>query len=277
VQPAIHTGHVLREEHPIRADGVSGERRFAWLELPFAGVRAIRGALGGTVNDVVLTILAGALGRYLRAHDFAITPSTELRAMCPVSVRKEDERGALGNLVSMMIAPLFVGIADPVARLEAERSGMERLKGLDQAGGLHAMTEMADMVPPSWQLLAGTFEVPNTLLNTVSTNVPGPQIPMYLAGRQLLGWYPLGPLSSGIGLFVAILSYNQKLTFGTTVDPKLVPDVWFVVDCLRDSYAELSAAAEQAATAAAAAVAAPPDPVAHPQANGRRAVRAGVS
>jgi diacylglycerol O-acyltransferase len=225
---------------------VSGEREFAWVELPFAEVRGIRGALGGTVNDVVLAILSGALGRYLRSHGQRVEPTTELRAMCPVSVRRDDESGALGNLVSMMIAPLFAGIDDPVARLNAERSAMERLKGMDQAGGLHAMTEMADLIPPALQAWAGQFSVTNTLLNTVSTNVPGPQIPLYMSGRQLIGWYPIGPVSSGLGLFQAILSYNQKLTFGTTVDPKLVPDVWFFMDCIRGSFDELRDAAERA-------------------------------
>lgn len=242
---------------------VSGERQFAWVELSFAEVRGIRGALGGTVNDVVLTILSGALGRYLRAHGRPVEQATELRAMCPVSVRKEDQGGALGNLVSMMIAPLYVGIADPVARLQAERSAMERLKSLDQAGGLQAMTEMADLIPPAYQAFAGRFSVPNTLLNTVSTNVPGPQIPMFLNGKQLLGWYPLGPLTSGIGLFQAILSYNQKLTFGTTVDPKLVPDVWFFAECIRASFDELREAAERAAAIAEATRrAAEPQPIA---------------
>jgi WS/DGAT/MGAT family acyltransferase len=227
---------------------LSGERRFAWVELPFAAVRAIRSTLGGTVNDVVLTVIAGGLGRYLREHGYR-TEGIELRAMCPVSMRRPDERGALGNLVSMMFAPLHVGIVDPVERLAAERAAMERLKSQDQAGGLYSMTTLLNRVPPAWQAMAGQFMVPNTLLNTVSTNVPGPQIPLYLKGRKLLAWYPLGPLASDIGLFNAILSYNQKLTIGATVDPNLVPDVWFYADSLRKSFEELMAAAERAGAA----------------------------
>jgi WS/DGAT/MGAT family acyltransferase len=222
---------------------VSGERQFAWTELSFTEVRGIRSALGGTVNDVVLTILAGGLGRYLRAHGHRVESSIELRAMCPVSVRREGEQGQLGNLVSMMIAPLYAGIADPVERLNAERAAMARLKGLDQAGGLHALTLLADALPPPLQSFYSRFDVPNTVLNTVSTNVPGPQIPMYLGGQELKAWYPMGPLGAGMGLFVAILSYNQKLTFGATVDPKLMPDVWFFAQCLRESFEELAASA----------------------------------
>jgi diacylglycerol O-acyltransferase len=246
---------------------VSNQRQFAWAEFPFAEIRAIRSALGGTVNDVVLAVLSGGLGRYLRAHNYP-TQGTELRAMCPVSMRQADERGALGNLVSMMIAPLYVGITDPIERFTATRAGMEKLKNQNQAAGLYTMTEMANLIPPAWQALALRFDAPNTLLNTVSTNVPGPQIPLYLAGRKLAAWYPLGPLASSIGLFNAILSYNQKLTFGATVDPKQVPDVWFYMDCLKESFAEVRAAAEQVAAAAAptALPAAAPPPAAPPPA-----------
>lgn len=221
---------------------LSRERQFAWAEFSFAEIRYVRSVLGGTVNDVVLAVIAGGLGRYLRAHGRQ-TAGMELRAMCPVSMRREEERGALGNLVSIMFAPLYAGITDPVERLAAERAAMERLKSEDQAGSLYSLTQLADRIPPAWQALAGQWVAPNTVLNTVSTNVPGPQVPLYLAGHKLLAWYPLGPLASGIGLFNAILSYNQKLTIGATVDPKLMPDVWFYTECLRESFAELLAAA----------------------------------
>jgi diacylglycerol O-acyltransferase / wax synthase len=95
------------------------------------------------------------------------------------------------------------------------------------------------------------------VLNTVSTNIPGPQIPLYLGGRKLIRWYPLGLLASDIGLFNAILSYNQTLTIGATVDPKLVPDVWFYADCLKESFAELLGAARGAAATAPPAPARP--------------------
>ncbi|MEX2236470.1 MAG: wax ester/triacylglycerol synthase family O-acyltransferase [Dehalococcoidia bacterium] len=230
---------------------VSDQRTFAWAEFEFADVRFIRSVLGGTVNDVVLAVLSGGLGRYMRAHGYK-TEGVELRAMCPVSMRREDERGALGNLVSLMIAPLFVGILDPVERLEAERSAMERLKGSDQAGGFYQLTEMANGVPPMWQAILGQFDVPQTLINTVSTNVPGPQIPLYMAGKKLLSWLPLGPLAGNVGLFNAILSYNQKITIGPTTDPKLMPDIWFYIDCLKESFAEVKAAAESVAAGTAA-------------------------
>jgi diacylglycerol O-acyltransferase len=234
---------------------LSGERQFAWAELPVAEIRSIRSVLGGTINDVVLAVIAGALGRYLRKHG-SPTEGVELHAMCPVSMRRPDERGALGNLVSWMLAPLYVGITNPVQRLAAERAAMERLKQQDQAGGLYTLTALANCIPPAWQAVAGRATVPNMLLNTVSTNVPGPQTPLYLGRHKLVAWCPLGITAANIGLFNAILSYNQKLTIGVMVDPQQVPDVWFYVDCLKESFAELLAAAE-----CRAATGPPPDPV----------------
>ncbi len=223
---------------------LSGHRQFAWAVFSFAEIRSIRSLLGGTVNDVVLAVIAGGLGRYLRAHGVS-TKGMELRAMCPVSMRREDERGSLGNRVSVMIAPLYVDIADPVQRLIAERTAMERLKKHDQAGGFFAMTELGSRLSPLLQVAVGQSPFPNFLFNTASTNVPGPQAPLYFSGRKLLAWRPLGINAANIGLFNAILSYNQTLTISATVDPQLVPDPWFYTDCLKESFAELLAAAER--------------------------------
>jgi diacylglycerol O-acyltransferase len=228
---------------------ISREREVAWAQFPFTEVRAIRGLLGGTINDLVLSMVAGAIGKYLR-HHHVNTEGLELRAMCPVSMRTAQGRGALGNQVSMMIAPLYVGVLDAVERLTAERKAMDRLKEEDQAGSLFAMTRLGDAAPAWVQAIAGRIEVPNTLLNTVSTNVPGPQIPLYMAGHKVLASFGCGMLSANIGLFNAIISYNQTLTIGATVDPQQIPDVWFYADCLRESFAELREAAERAAAKA---------------------------
>jgi WS/DGAT/MGAT family acyltransferase len=228
---------------------VSRERDVAWAQCSFTAIRAVRGVLGGTVNDVVLTVVAGAIGRYLRKHGID-TQGMELRAMCPVSMRPAEGRGALGNRVSMMIAPLYVGTLDPGERLTAERTAMNRLKEEDQAGTFYGMTEQGDAIPPWVQALTGQIEAPNTLLNTVSTNVPGPQVPLYMAGHKLLESFGCGMLSANIGLFNAIMSYNQMLTIAATVDPTQVPDVWVYAECLRESFDELCEAAERAAAAA---------------------------
>jgi diacylglycerol O-acyltransferase / wax synthase len=227
---------------------ISRERDVAWAQFSFTEIRAIRAVLGGTINDVVLTVVAGALGRYMRHHGYP-TEGVELRAMCPVSMRGAAGRGALGNQVSMMIAPLFVGILDPIERLRAERAAMERLKEQDQAGGFYAMTQLGTPAPPAVQAFMGQMETPNTLLHTVSTNVPGPQIPLYMKGRRLLANIGFGMLSANIGLFNAIGSYNQLLTIAATVDPRQVPDPWFYAECLNESFSELSRVAERAAVA----------------------------
>ena len=218
--------NVLRPAPRVPFNGTDRRRSgaSAGRSSPSREFRHVKSVLGGTVNDVVLAVIAGGLGRYLRALGLP-TDGVELRAMCPVSMRRPDQRGALGNLVSMIFAPLHVGILDPVARLTAEREAMERLKNQDQAGGLYEMTSLLEQVPPALAAIAGQLTVPNTLLNTVSTNVPGPQIPLFLSGRRLIGWYPLLPLAGDVGLCNAILTYDQRLTIGVTTDPRLVPDV----------------------------------------------------
>lgn len=239
---------LLRPAPQVPFNGpLSGQRQFAWAELSFSEIRLIRSLLGGTVNDVVLAVIAGGLGRYLRAQGIS-TKGMELRALCPVSLRHEDERGALGNRVSIMLAPLYVDIADPVKRLAAERVALERLKAHDQAGSFSAITDFSNRLSPLLHALTGQLAPANFLINTVSTNIPGPQIPLYLNGHKLLAWCPLGITAANIGLFNAILSYDQKLTISATVDPTLMPDPWFYANCLHESFAELLAAAEHSAT-----------------------------
>lgn len=239
---------------------VSKERGFAWAQFAFPSLRAVKSALGGTVNDVVLTVLAGGLGRYLRARG-QNTAGLELRAMCPVSMRQADERGQLGNLVSNMIAPLFVGADDPLERLGKESEAMNRLKEAGQAKAFYQMSQFGVRVPPMLAAAGAAMPFPQTLFNTVSTNVPGPMIPLYFGQHKLVDWLPLGIVSNNIGLFVAILTYNQRITLGITVDSKLIPDPWFLTQCLEESYDELRQAAgiEDDEATGARCFAAPPE------------------
>jgi len=222
---------------------VSGGRTFAYLAMPFGEIRGIRGALGGTINDVVLTTLSGGLGAFLRELGVRTT-GMQLRGMVPVNVRSESDKTALGNQVSMLIAPLPVGTEDHAERHRAVIAGMDRLKSANQAGGFAALSRLSESIPPVMQAAAG-YMIPNAqpLFNLVCTNVPGPQIPLYLAGRMVEAHYPLVPLSSGLGLNFCLTSYNGVLYWGIVSDPKLVPDVSGVARHIEAAFEGLKSAA----------------------------------
>lgn len=222
---------------------VGGGRNYACVAMPFGEIRGVRGALGGTINDVVLTALSGGLGAYLRELGQP-TAGVEVRAMVPVNVRSETDKSALGNQVSMLIAPLPVGIEDHAERHKAVMAGMERLKGANQAGGFAVLSRLSEQIPPFLQALAGSF-VPNAqpLFNLICTNVPGPQIPLYMAGRKVEANYPLVPLSMGLGMNVCLTSYNGVLYWGLVGDPELVPDVGVIARHVEGAFDGLKAAA----------------------------------
>ena len=228
---------------------IHAARDFAWVELPLAEVRGVRAALGGTINDVVLTVLSGALARYMRRHG-SDPAGRELQAMCPVSVRRPTQSGSMGNLVSMVVAPLHVGIDDPVARLAAERSAMQDLKRRQQAAGIYEMIAAAAWWPaPLWRLVWKAWPHGWFPFHITSTNVPGPRQPLFLAEHELLHWYPFGVQWTNNGLFLCTLSYREYLTLGPVADPEVVPDVWAFADDLRAAYDELRAAAERSSEA----------------------------
>ena len=214
---------------------ISGKRSVAWTEMSFAEVRGIRGAIGGTVNDVMLTIIGGALGRYLQSENVK-TDGMKLRLMIPVNVRKEDEKGALGNRVSMMLPEIPVGIADPVERLKAVRAEMERLKSRNQADAFESLSRMSTNAPAVFHALAGMGGVPPGGANLVCTNVPGPMIPLYCVGHRLLEHYPMVPLAGDLGIGVGITSFNKHLYLGVMADPTVVPDVKRIGEFCADEF-----------------------------------------
>jgi diacylglycerol O-acyltransferase len=196
---------------------IGPHRRFTWLERELRDFKAVKSALGGTVNDVVLAAVAGALGRYLRAqgHD---PEGLVLKAMVPVSVRATFEHGELGNKVAAMWAPLPVGIADPVAQLERIRMAMAAVKESGQAIGAQTLTELAAFAPPTILAQAARLQARQRFLNLVVTNVPGPQTPLYVLGRELEHIYPVVPLAENTALGVAVMSYNGRMGFGLNCD-----------------------------------------------------------
>jgi diacylglycerol O-acyltransferase / wax synthase len=243
---------------------IGPHRRFTWVSGDLAEFKAIKNSLGGTVNDVVLAAVAGALGRYMRLRGH-LTDDVELRAMVPVSVRADVERGVLGNKVAAMWAPLPVGLTDPVRRLLTISRAMDGIKESGQAVGAHVLTGLSGFAPPTIMAQAARLQAHQRLFNLVVTNVPGPQLPLYMLGRELEALYPMVPLTENTALGIAIMSYNGQLNFGLTADYDALADVDTLAEELRSSIEELVAAAgPQGGTG----------PSASGTASGRRAVRA---
>jgi diacylglycerol O-acyltransferase len=221
---------------------IGPHRRFTWVQADLGQFKAIKNSLGGTVNDVVLAVVAGALGRYIRLHGQS-TDGAALKAMVPVSVRADIERGALGNRVAAMWATLPVGLADPVERLHAISEEMVGVKQSGQAVGAEILTAVSGFAPPTIMSQAARLQARQRLFNLVVTNVPGPQFPLYLLGRELEAIYPMVPLAENTALGVAILSYNGQLNFGLVGDYDALADIETLADELRSSIDELAIAA----------------------------------
>jgi WS/DGAT/MGAT family acyltransferase len=222
---------------------LASDRTIACSEYSFAEIRAIRAACGGTVNDVCLTILAGALGRYLELHGEK-AEGRSMRILAPVNVRREDERGALGNRVSMLLIEVPLGVHDPVERLRMITERTETLKRQNVAAGTEIIGEFLSGLPPMLQSLAGLLPPPrNNLANMVCTNIPGPMIPLYSVGHRLTAHYPLMPIGWEMGVGCGITSYDQKLYFGLIADPNAAPDVARLKEFLDQALVELRSAA----------------------------------
>jgi diacylglycerol O-acyltransferase / wax synthase len=229
---------------------IGPHRRFTWVRGDLEQFKAIKNALGGTVNDVVLATVAGALGRYLRTHGEP-TEDTVLKAMVPVSVRAEVERGALGNRVAAMWAPLPIGISDPVQRLLTVSRAMDGIKDSGQAVGAQVLTQLTGFAPPTIMAQAARLQARQRLFNLVVTNVPGPQFPLYMLGRRLDATFPMVPLAENQALGIAIMSYDGQLNFGLNADYDALPDLEALADDLRAAIEELAAAAGEDSRAAA--------------------------
>jgi diacylglycerol O-acyltransferase / wax synthase len=219
---------------------IGTHRRFAWVDADLERFKAIKSALGGTVNDVVLAAVTGALRAFAirRGRDVA---GMELKAMVPVSVRAEAERGALGNRVAAMYAPL--PLYDARQRFAIIHEAMGGLKESGQAVGAEVLTRLAGFAAPTVLDQASRLQTRQRFFNLVVTNVPGPQFPLYLQGRRLRAFYPQVPLTLNTALGIAIMSYDGRLGFGLLGDYDAMPDLEEVADDLERSIDELAAAA----------------------------------
>ena len=221
---------------------IGPHRRFAWVEEDLPRLKAIKAALGGTINDVVLTAVSGALRSHLLARRQSLQGLT-LRAMVPVSVRAETERGALGNRVSAMYAPLPVSVADPAERHRIVRGAMAGLKESGQAVGAEVLTRLSGFAPPTVMAQSARLQTRQRMFNLTVTNVPGPQFSLYLLGRRLERIFPQVPLAGNAALGVAIMSYDGTINFGLIGDFDVLHDLDELALALQGALEELSALA----------------------------------
>ena len=221
---------------------VGPNRRFAMVEAPVQTFRDIKRSLGGTVNDAVLSAVAGGLHRLFRRRKEA-TKGRTLRAMVPVSVRSKDERGAMGNRVSSIVVDLPIGQMSAKKRLSLISEKTRYLKDSNYALGAEFLMNIGTWAPPTIHAMAARLAARSRLINLVVSNVPGPQVPMYIAGAKLLAQYPIMPIAESMGLSIAVTSLAGTMAFGITADWDTMPDIEFLAEAMGDSMDELRKAA----------------------------------
>lgn len=235
---------------PLSIEGSIGpHRRWAHAESSLDDIRTVRRAFGGTVNDVVLAACARGY-RVLLEHRGDDIESAVVRTLVPVSRRTDDAHGILDNRVSAMLYELPVGTSDPVERLRQVQCEIAELKESHMADAGDVVVTAGDLAPPMivgavTRLVTGAIQaVSQRSVNTVTTNVPGPQFPLYCLGREMLAYYPFVPIYHGVRVGTAILSYNGTISFGVTGDFDSAPDVDVLADAIAAGVTELRDAAE---------------------------------
>jgi WS/DGAT/MGAT family acyltransferase len=223
---------------------VSAHRRFVFGRMPLDDVKAVKNAHGVTVNDVAVSICAGAVRRWLLEHDEL--PNEPLVAQIPVSVRTGDQIGTYGNRILLMSAPLFTDIADPVLRLQRTHEGLADMKERYRALPAELLQDANNFIPPAVFAQAAqlTFRLSTSrpgrpAWNLVISNVPGPQVPLYMAGARLVANYPVSVITDGMGLNITLMSYCGSVDFGIVADREQMPDARRLIDWLKDELAEL--------------------------------------
>jgi len=252
-------------ETPLNVE-IGPHRRYLVVRQRLDDYKQVKNALGGTVNDVVLTVVSGALARWLRSRGIR-TEGLQMRALVPVSVRTQDEHGTLGNRLTVMRGPLPVYIRDPVARLRCVRRAMDGLKESKQAVGAATLAAVTDLTPPTILAQASRLNFSTRLFNLIVTNIPGPQVPLYLLGHELCDLFPIAFLPNNHALAVAIMSYNGRLEYGLLADFDALPDLQVIADAIDEALAELLEAARGRAAPRAHGTPAR-RPARSPQANG---------
>jgi WS/DGAT/MGAT family acyltransferase len=223
---------------------ISAHRRFVFGQLSLDAVKEVKHHYGCTVNDVVVSICAGAVRRWLLEHDELV--SEPLVAQIPVSVRTERQQGTYGNRILLMTAPLFVDQPDPVRRLRQTHDALSEMKERHKALPAELLQDANQFIPPAVFSRAArlTFSLTSSsrgrpAWNLVISNVPGPQFDLYMAGARLEANYPVSVITDGMGLNVTVMSYRGHLDFGIVADREQIPDVWKLMDWLREALEEL--------------------------------------
>lgn len=252
---------------PFNAGVVGPKRQVMWLKKPFGEIREIRRQLGGTINDIALTVVSEAVARYLKHHNERVD-NQHMRIMCPVNVRTEDQEGGLGNQVSAIFPLLPAWPMECAERLEVVTAETVRIKQDEEAQALTVMQESMPTFPPvgmaASQLIGTRFDPtafaarvplpvvpnvgvrpPNVGYNFTCTNVPGVQVPQYMCGHEVTDTIGLLVLNGNIGFSATILSYNKQLFFNFICEPRLLPDLELIKQGAEDVFEELKAAAQE--------------------------------
>jgi diacylglycerol O-acyltransferase / wax synthase len=225
---SVAAGRTLRPVAPSSLTGPIGpHRRWSWAQVRLTDIKEVRVALGGTVNDVVLTVITNGFRELLESRGEEIAGDRVLRTMVPVSVRRRGEEGVYNNRVSAVFAGLPVGLVDPARRLQQIRAEMDGVKQSKQAVAGDVLTSMSGFAPPMLLALGSRLVTlsPRLNMHTATTNVPGPQQPVQTLGRRMLESYPFVPVVGSIRIVVAIFSYDGGLYFGITGDYDGAPDI----------------------------------------------------
>jgi len=229
-------------------------RKFCWAEFEMADVQVIREAVGGRVNDVILTVLTRALARYVKLHGQSVK-NRFVRIVCPVSLRKPGHEESLGNQISFIVVALPMDVEEPAKMLRAVAARTEIMKHSGATALLGLAATCIAKAPPALQALFwwGLPELilPVPLFNMICTNIPGPPVPLYAVGRRMIAVYPQVPTGYDLGINCAVESYDGKLFFGLVADAHAASDVNRLRDFLYASFRELYQAAQKKALAEA--------------------------
>jgi WS/DGAT/MGAT family acyltransferase len=237
---AVRTMSRPARSGPLNAT-IGGARRYATTETELEKLKRIKRAHGGTINDIVLTLLAGALRAWMMTRGESVTARSSVRAMVPVSVRTPGDGS--GNQIAAFLCDLPIGEPDPIIRLQRVRFEMDMLKETGQMLGATALVGVASFTPPTVHSLGARVVsgLSRRVYNVVITNVPGPQFPLYAAGARMLTAYPIVPLARGQAVSIGLTSYDGGVFFGLNADREAMPDVDILAQCIDDAIEEMLA------------------------------------